>query len=213
MAFRTDHRPPRLKVTHPVAVLEKHAPTAMPLYVTNLTDIDIHYRMLTSAGSVSDQTSNQPIDRAWDIAYAAPAKLRELLGGESGVVTGTLQPHPNPLTVEGYHYFDEAENDPGVPSGRADRDFFAEVTPFQVHAKLGAYNTLVWVTSLDTGLPVANARVRLYRDNYQGLTDGKPALSEAVTDRDGVAVLAGRNASRAQGRAPLDPGRHLHGAG
>jgi alpha-2-macroglobulin len=205
MAFRTDHRPPRLKVTHPVAVLEKHAPTAMPLYVTNLTDIDIHYRMLTSAGSVSDLTSNQPIDRAWDIAYAAPAKLRELLGDESGVVTGTLQPHPNPLTVEGYHYFDEAENDPGMPSSRADRDFFAEVTPFQVHAKLGAYNTLVWVTSLDTGLSVANARVRLYRDNYQGLTDGKPTLSEAVTDRDGVALLAGRNVLELKAAPRLTP--------
>ena len=38
MEFRTDHRPPRLRVTHPVAVLEKNAPTSMPLYVTNLTD-------------------------------------------------------------------------------------------------------------------------------------------------------------------------------
>jgi uncharacterized protein YfaS (alpha-2-macroglobulin family) len=193
MAFRTDHRPPRLKVTHPVAVLEKNAPTGLPLYVTNLTDIDIHYRKLTSAGSISDLTFNQRIDRAWDIAYAAPAKIRDLLGGQSGVVTGTLQPHPNPLIVEGYHYFDESESDPGIPSGRADRDFFAEVTPFQVHAKLGAYNTVVWVTSLDKGLPVANARVRLYRDNYRGLTDGKPILGEAVTDRDGIAVLAGRN--------------------
>ena len=192
MDFRTDHRPPRLRVTHPVAVLEKNAPTSMPLYVTNLTDIDIHYRKLTNAGSALDLTFNQPIDRAWDIAYAAPAKIRGLLDGQSGIVTGTLQPHPTPLSVEGYPYFDEADDDPGIPTGRPDRDFFAEVTPYQVHAKLGAYNTLVWVTSLDKGLPVANARVRLYRDNYHGLTDGKPVLAEAITDRDGIAILAGR---------------------
>jgi alpha-2-macroglobulin len=201
MAFRTDHRPPRLKVTHPVAVLEKNVPTTMPLYVTNLTDIDIHYRKLTGAGSATDLTFNQPIDRAWDIAYAAPAKIRELLDGQSGVVTGTLQPHPTPLTVDGYRYFDEADDDPGIPSGRPDHDFFAEVTPYQVHAKLGAYNTLVWVTSLDKGVPVAHARVRLYRDNYRGLTAGKAVLAEAVTDRDGIAMLAGRILLE-QGAAP-----------
>ncbi|MGO9932513.1 MAG: alpha-2-macroglobulin family protein [Steroidobacteraceae bacterium] len=193
MAFRTDHRPPRLKVTHPVAVLEKNAPTAMPLYVTNLTDIDIHYRKLTIAGNVADLNFNQPVDPAWDIAYAAPAKIRDLLDGQSGVVTGTLQPHPTPLTVEGYRYFDEADVDPGITSARVDRDFFAEVTPFQVHAKMGAYNTLVWVTSLDKGSPVANAQIRIYRDNYQGLTAGKAVLAQAVTGRDGIALLAGRN--------------------
>jgi len=192
MAFRTDHRPPRLKVTHPVAVLEKNAPTAMPLYVTNLTDIDIHYRKLTSAGNVADLNFNQPIDRAWDIAYAAPARIRDLLDGESGVIAGTLEPRPTPRTVDGYRYFDEADADPGIASARVDRDFFAEVTPFQVHAKMGAYNTLVWVTSLDKGLPVANAQIRVYRDNYQGLTAGKAVLAQGVTDRDGIALLAGR---------------------
>src|SRR5260370_6697182 len=129
MAFRTDRRPPRLKVTHPVAVLEKNAPTTMPLYVTNLTDIDIHYRKLTSAGSVTDLTFNQPIDRAWDIAYAAPAKIRGLLDGQSGVVTGTLQPHPKPLNVARYRYFDAPAEHPGIPRGHPDRDLVAGEAP------------------------------------------------------------------------------------
>jgi uncharacterized protein YfaS (alpha-2-macroglobulin family) len=205
MEFRTDHRPPRLKITHPVAVLEKNAPTAVPLYVTNLTDIDIHYRKLTSAGSASDLDFNQPVDRAWDIAYAVPAKIRGLLDAQSGVLTGTLEPHPSSLTVDGYRYFDEAQDDPGIPTGRPDRDFFAEVTPFQVHAKLGAYNTLVWVTSLDKGTPVAKAWVRLYRDNYQGLTAAAGVLAEAVTDRDGVAVLAGRQFLERESNAAATP--------
>ena len=193
MEFRTDHRPPRLKVTHPVAVLEKNAPTAMPLFVTNLTDIDIHYRKLTATGAAADLNFNQPIDRAWDIAYAVPARIRDLLQGHSGVIAGFLEPHPTPLTVNGYRYYDGSEYDPGLPSGSPDRDFFAEVTPFQVHTKLGAYNTLVWVTSLDKGLPVAKARVRLFRDNYQGLTGTPAVLAEGVTDHDGLVVLAGRN--------------------
>jgi uncharacterized protein YfaS (alpha-2-macroglobulin family) len=192
MEFRTDHRPSRLKVTHPVAVLEKNAPTSLPLYVTNLTDIDIHYRKLTAAGSATDLNFNQHIDRAWDTAYATPAKIRELLEGHSGVVTGFFDPHPSAVTVNSYRYFDEADSDPGLPRGQPDRDFFAEVTPFQVHAKLGAYNTVVWVTSLDKGMPVPNARVRVFRDSYQTLAGTQAVLSEGVTDRDGLVVLAGR---------------------
>ena len=205
MDFRTDHRSPRLKVVHPVSVLEKNAPTSMPLYVTNLTDIDIDYHTLTSGGLSEQLKFNQPIDRAWDIAYATPAKLRDLLGGQSGVISGSLQPHPTAQSVEGYRYYDDAEEEPGIPRGRPDRDFFAEVTPFQVHAKLGAYNTMIWVTSLDQGIPVANARVRLYRDNYQGLTSKAAVLSEAVTDHDGIAILAGRKSLEHDSNAPLSP--------
>ena len=205
MEFRTDHRPPRLKVTHPVAVLEKNAPTAMPLYATNLTDIDIRYRTLTSAGFARDLDFDQPVDRAWDVAYAVPAKIRELLAGQSGVITGSFEPHPTPQSVAGYRYFDESEDDPGIFRGNPDRDFFAEVTPFEVHAKLGAYNTLAWVTSLDKGLPVPHARVRVYRDNYQGLTSGTPVLAEALTDRDGVAVLEGRTALENKAPPNLTP--------
>ncbi|HEV7447246.1 MAG TPA: alpha-2-macroglobulin family protein, partial [Steroidobacteraceae bacterium] len=75
----------------------------------------------------------------------------------------------------------------------------------QVHAKLGAYNTLVWVTTLDKGAPVANARVRLFRDNYQGLTGTQPVLADAVTDRDGVALLAGREALERESKSDLTP--------
>jgi uncharacterized protein YfaS (alpha-2-macroglobulin family) len=205
MEFRTDHRPPRLKVNHPVAVLEKNAPTAMPLYVTNLTDLGIHYRTLTSSGFARDLDVDQPVDRAWDVAYAVPARIRDLLAGQSGVVAGAFEPHPTPQNVEGYRYFDESEDDPGIFRGNPDRDFFAEVTPYQVHAKLGAYNTLVWVTSLDQGLPVPHARIRLYRDNYRGLTAGTPVLAEALTDRDGIAVLDGRTALESKAPPRLTP--------
>jgi len=192
MNFRTDHRPPRLKLTHSVAVLEKDAPTAMPMYVTNLTDVDIHYRKLTSSGAMSGLRFNQPIDPAWDTSYATPAKIRELLQGHSGVLSGTLVPHPTPTVPTDAENDEESDEDPGIARGRADRDFFAEVTPFQVHVKLGHYNTLVWVTSLSRGTPVANARVRIYEDDYRGLSAAPAVLGEATTDADGIAMLAGR---------------------
>jgi uncharacterized protein YfaS (alpha-2-macroglobulin family) len=193
MTFRTDHRPPRLKLSHPVAVLEKDAPTAMPMYVTNLTDIDIRYKTLTASGAMSGLSFNQSIDPAWDVSYATPAKIRDLLGGQSGVVSGSFSPHPTPpAATDADRYDDESEENPGIPSGRGDRDFFAEVTPFEVHVKLGHYNTLVWVTSLARGTPIPKARVRIYKDSYQGLSAEPQVLGEATTDADGIAMLDGR---------------------
>jgi alpha-2-macroglobulin len=192
MSFRTDHRPPRLKITHPIAVLEKDAPTDMPLYVTNLTDIDIHYRTLTPSGAESGLTSHQQIDRAWDISYAAPAKVRELLKGHSGVISGTLHPRPAPSSAADSVDVDSDSDDVPWTQNAGHRDFFAEVTPFEVHVKLGAYNTLAWVTSLAKGAPIPGARVRIYQDNYAGLTAAATALAEGITGKNGIAVLAGR---------------------
>ena len=212
MSWRTAHRPPRLKLTHPVAVLEKNAPTSLPLYVTNLTHIDIHYHTLTPQGASGALTDTQPVDRVWDTAYATPARIRPLLGGGSGVVSGSFHPHPTPGRA-GEAGADEEEDDPGVPRGRRDRDFFAEVTPFQVHVKLGHFNTLVWVTSLSTGLPIADARIRVFRDDYQGLTGGLTAaadvLGEGRTDADGIAMLAGRAILEPAESPPAADGRSL----
>ncbi len=204
--FRTDHRPPRLKLSHPVAVLEKEAPTAMPMYVTNLTDVDIGYRTLTAAGAMSGLRFDQPIDPAWDISYATPVKIRELLGGRSGVVSGSLSPHPTPpAAADADYYDDESDENLGNASGRGDRNFFAEVTPFEVHVKLGHYNTLVWVTSLARGTPVANARVRIYQDSYQGLSAAPPVLGQATTDADGIAMLDGRERLEQTAGPPSSP--------
>jgi len=38
------------------------------------------------------------------------------LGEQSGIVAGTLSPHPTPLSVEGYRYFDDADDDPEFPA-------------------------------------------------------------------------------------------------
>jgi uncharacterized protein YfaS (alpha-2-macroglobulin family) len=193
--FQTAHRTPKLTVAHPVAILEKNAPTSMPLYVTNLTDIELHYGTLTHEGANHDLRARQPITRVWDRAYAVSAEVRSLLGGKSGVITGSLLAHPPPGSVADNHDEDtEDETDPGLPNGRPDQDFMAEVTPFQVHAKLGQYNTLVWVTTLADGQVVPGARVRIYEDRYSHLSDTPNVLGEARTDASGVSMLPGLGA-------------------
>jgi len=48
-----------------------------------------------------------------------------------------------------------------------------------VHTKLGAYNTLVWVTSLDKGLPVAKARVRVFVIAIEASQEPRPYWRKA----------------------------------
>lgn len=194
MQFATDHRTPRLRLAEPVAILEKNAPTDMPLYVTNLTDVEVNYDRLTSSGVERQLTSDQKVTRVWDIAYATPLSIRELLGGHSGVIDGRLIPRPTPLVLDRGAYFDDDDEGSGTPVNdvTTSRRIFGEVTPFSIHAKLGHYNTVVWVTSLATGLPVEKAHVRIYEDAGEGLTDSPTALGEATTDKSGIAILPGR---------------------
>ena len=193
MQFGTDHRTPRLRLSTPVVILEKSAPTQMPLYVTNLTDVEIDYDRLTSSGLERELTSDQKIPLVWDIAYAAPLSIRDLLGGHSGVVEGSLIPHPTPPVLDRGAYFDD-DTDEGGPINEAttSRRFFGEVTPFSVHVKLGHYNTAVWVTSLATGLPVPNAHVSIYEDTSAKISASPADLGAATTDKSGVAILPGR---------------------
>lgn len=207
MQFRTGHRPPRLRLSHSVAVLEKNASTQVPLYVTNLTDIDIGYSRLTSQGVASDLQANQKIDAATDIAYATPLMIRKLLGGQSGIIAGTLRPKPTPPAADRGTYFNDdiSDDDPAPASKQGERNFFAEVTPYQVHVKLGHYNTLVWVTSLGKGIPIANARVQIFEGTYRNLSAAQKILGQAITNNQGIAMLPGRET--------LDPQLEKHGFG
>ena len=189
--FSTDHRSSRLRLSSSVAVLEKDAPTAMPLYVTNLTDVDIRFDRMTSSGTERGLTANQKIQRVWDVAYAAPLMTRDLLAGRSGVISGQLTPRPTPQFLDRGAYFDDG-NDEAQDDASVAKQFLVQVTPFEVHAKLGHYNTLVWVTTLSSGLPVAKARVRVYEDSGNGLADSPTVLGEAITDQAGIAMLPGR---------------------
>jgi uncharacterized protein YfaS (alpha-2-macroglobulin family) len=96
--------------------------------------------------------------------------IRGMLDGRSGVVWGTLQ---------------------WAPHRYRPRSFLGEVTPWQVMTKVGHYNTLVRVSRLDDGKPVAGAHVRLALDHDSKLA-AATVIGQAVrTDADGVAMLPG----------------------
>ena len=173
ISFKTNHRKPNFEINHHDAVIESGVDSQIPLYVNNIDNINFNYSKLTSEGSASKLIFEQKIPKAQDVQFATPLNVRQMLGGKSGVVYGFL--NTNPL----------------VKKSDNDRRLFAQVTPYQIHAKIGHFNSIIWVTDMASGLPVVGAKVVIYKDQLSKLSSGKPSLSQGITSNDGVAILSG----------------------
>jgi alpha-2-macroglobulin len=158
----TGARRPQLVFEHGNAVLESGLDTEVPAIVTNLQAIVASYTRDDAQGRHGQLEHRVPVEPARNVAFAMPLDVRGMVGRESGAVRGELRTLPD--------------------TGHA-RRFFAQLTPFQVHVKLGHANTLVWVTRLDDGSTVADAEV--------AIVDGVDTLVQGRTDADGLALLAG----------------------
>ena len=180
MSFLTAHRLPNYQLDHRHSVFEKELDTELPVTVTNLDALTVNgYTRTTVSNTETGLSYRKPLPKVEDIAYAVPLGVRAMLEGKSGMVAGTLGAESTQAGLE--HYQPE---------------FVAQVTPFQVHLKLGHFKSLVWVTSLQTGKPVAGVKVRLDLDTYRSLTafsdDAKGLIDVVTTDKNGVAELPGQ---------------------
>ena len=174
--FATSHRPPDYTLVHPTAVLEQGIDSEVPLYVTNLERYLVSYRSLTAAGAQSFLVHERTLPAIDDVQYGVPFGVREMLGAESGAIFGRL------------------DTTPTLPRSRWEEPLFAAVTPYQLHVKLGHFNSLVWVTDLATGASVAGAAVSIYVDRLSQLSADVPALATTTTGASGVATLPGTRA-------------------
>lgn len=170
--FRTSARSPSLYLRHTHAVLEKNEKTDVPLYVTNLDSLTFNFDLRTSAGVLTGRTHSIRVPKLEDISFAVPMEARKMTEGRSGVLAGIYSSQPN--TPTSYN------------SGR----FGVQITPFQVVAKAGHQASLVWVTDLGSGNPVAGARVRLAVQPENSI-QFKNQFVEAKTDANGLARLSG----------------------
>jgi uncharacterized protein YfaS (alpha-2-macroglobulin family) len=169
--FPTDHRPSKFHLNNQISVLEKNVDSHLPLVVTNLSKVTVDYESLTNDGYTASRSKTEDLYKVQDIAYPFPIKIRELLSGKSGVVQGSIKGATKKL--------------------KAGTWFFSEVTPYNVHAKLGHFNSLIWVTDFANGMPVANAKVTIYQGNNKNLQENTVLSKTAVTDADGIASLEG----------------------
>ncbi|HEY1773003.1 MAG TPA: alpha-2-macroglobulin family protein [Gammaproteobacteria bacterium] len=179
--FHTTHRQPSLELREQTAVLEKGVDSDVPLYFTNLDKLSANFSRLSIAGSGADKVDSTTFDYklpdVHDLSVGMPLDVRGLLGGRSGVVSGTLVPTPEP---ERRYY-----------GGYDPYHFFAQVTPFHVVVKLGHFDTLVWVTDLATGQPVAGARVRIFPADPEDFANQSKDVVSTTTDPNGMALLPG----------------------
>jgi alpha-2-macroglobulin len=171
--FATDHRLPDFNFINQIAVLEKNVDSDMPFVVTNLNKTTLTYDRLTAMGKDNSLKRDLAMPKVKDLAVKIPSHVREMLGGKSGAVKGMVS------------------TEPSVSKEYRDRWFFAEITPFQVHIKLGHFNTMAWVTDFATGQPVSDATVKIYKDTYSAMSYNPEILSSAITEADGIATLAG----------------------
>lgn len=170
--FRTGARTPRLVFEHDNAVIESGIDSEVPAVVTNLERIHARFDRVTATGLQPARTKELAVAPVRNLAFAMPLDVRGMLGGAaSGAVRGGLVTEPQ--------------------TSKEPREFFAAVTPWQVHAKLGHANLLVWVTAMADGKPVGDAEVAVL-DGFGGAVK-----ASARTGDDGIATLAGA--------AELDP--------
>ncbi len=172
--FHTDHRPPNYHFEHRMSVLEQGVDSEVPITVTNLNKFDFNYQTLTRHEALTGQQLSLPVSKAEDVAYRIPLGVRKLLKGKSGVVTGYFQSNPQ------------------VYGNKKPQWFFAQVSPYHLHVKLGHHNTLVWVTDFATGKPVSDVDINVYKGMYKNLSTTPESMDRASTDKNGLAMLAGR---------------------
>lgn len=172
--FFTDHYLPSYDFDHHVSVLEKGVGSEVPIDIRNIERIDLSGTALTVRGKVEEVKHSLVFSEERDKGFHVPLDLRKLLGVSSGAVTGIFETVP-PTNV-------------GYPR---DREFFVQVTPFNLQVKIGHFNTLVWVTDYATGQPVAGARIRLYRAPWPGLVIDPEVLAGGTSDMNGLATLPG----------------------
>lgn len=174
LSFSTNHRPPNFEMPYREAVIEKGVDSEVPLYVNNLDSYTLKYRRINGAGIQEDQLYSRTVPSPQDTQFAVPLGVREMLGGQPGAIYGHLETVP---VIPGY----------SPDSARV----FAQVTPFQLHFKLGHFQSLAWVTDLATGQPVEGASVRLYKDELSYMSPPDDTLPVIMTDKDGLAILPG----------------------
>ena len=174
MAFHTDHFPPGYTLIKDVLVLEKGLDTDGHVWIVNLDDAPVRYETLTTGGATSERHRALDIPTTVDEVVPVPLGVRQMLDGTSGVVRG------------------EVSSIPPVPDREeGDSWFFAQVTPFQVHVKLGHHKSLAWVTDLQSGLPVEGVKVEIRGDSFARLGRERNVLSAGETDENGIAILDG----------------------
>ena len=208
LAVRTGEQPPLVKFAAPFGIIEANGERLLPVTVRNV-EASLAGRMHTDGAALRLDPGRTADVLAWLRKVAGPyggLNPREPAGDQletsifKGTKTAALQrftlPKPNgrrafevigiPLRQPGFYAIELQSPRLGAALNKNGRTAYvrsaALVTNLAAHFKLGAQSSLVWVTSLDKGQPVAGARVEV-RDC------GARLLWSGTSDAAGVARI------------------------
>ncbi|MET0980763.1 MAG: MG2 domain-containing protein [Telluria sp.] len=225
LVLRTDRQPPLVKFAAPFGIIEARGARMLPVTVRNVEPaLAAAVRSSGASLRVSQEAEVMAWLRRvngigandWDPREQSGKSLeRSVLGKETGAgVERFSLPKPNgrrafevigiPLRKPGFHVVELASPRLGAAINDKGKTAYvhtaALVTNMAAHFKQGAQSSLVWVTSLDKGRPVARAEVAVRDCAARVLWRGR-------TDARGVARIAGELApSRCRGEGGSSSG-------
>ena len=177
-SFVMDRYRPTFNWSGQSSVLEKDMPSDVSLYSANLERATLEGETFTAQGGIAPMSQEIPLLATLDRFERSSFGVKKLLANGSGIVSGQIKLQPETAHLEGR------------------KDFFAQVTPFHVHAKVGEDSGLVWVTDLTTGKPVEGAEITVFEGSLFGKDEKtkKRDLATSRTNNKGVASIPGYNA-------------------
>ena len=176
-SFSMDRYRPTFNWSGESSVLEKDLPSDVSLYSANIDQATLEGETFTAQGGITSMSQGIPLLATLDRFERSSFGVRKLLANGSGIVSGEIKLQPEKATMEG------------------SKDFFAQVTPFHVHAKIGEDSGLVWVTDLSTGKPVEEAEITIFEGSLFSKEEKtkKRDLATSRTNNKGVASIPGYN--------------------
>lgn len=196
--LQTAEYPPLLKFAADFGIVESKAGGLLPVTLRNLDPLPAEAGVKTADGSVAGTSAKVRVVRvvsdedlfAWKQRIGQVSRFDDrrmnLLKDEPSA-TVMLLPKPHgaksmevvgiPLGEPGFYVVEAESHLLGKSLLDVDTSMFVRTqainTNLAVHFKKGAENQLVWVTTLDTAMPVADARVSIRDCNGNQLAFGK----------------------------------------
>ncbi|MDP2343045.1 MAG: MG2 domain-containing protein [Deltaproteobacteria bacterium] len=185
-SVKTSDVDPWFSVSAPFVLLEKSGDGALPVETANLARVQATITPLTVADMARLLADDGDSSLAGGKAVVPAGGVDVVL--DIPLKKNTFQRTPLPLRphlpTDGPQLFSAWVRADERKEFRVPTRLLGQITDLAAHAKLGALSSVVWVTSLSTGQPVSGAVVRVH--------DAQGSLrAEAVTDKDGIAKLAG----------------------
>ncbi len=173
LKFNTRNFSPNVSLSENYVVLEQGIESDAPVELTNIDSLSFNYKL------ANGEKGQHDYDLGFGLNQVAtmPIGIREFLDGKSGYLNG---------------HFEASPKDDGYRNRNRKIRVHAQVTPYQVHAKLGSFSSLAWVTELANGKLVDNAKVEIITSTTGSHPEQEAlVLHSSVTNAEGVATLPG----------------------